>query len=485
MFTVLHVADFALQAVLRTEPALAGRPTALFDDTRHKSLVRAVNLAARRAGVMLDMNAPQAVARCPGLAICTPHAAAEAEAQAALHAVGFTLSPSIEATAPGICTIDLHGSKEADLWAKLEASVKQLNALSLPASAGLARTPLLALYAARSTNHIKWVQDENQFLAPLPMETSDASPALLGILHNWGLSTFGDLTALPRDAIIRRFGAEGLALWNRASGGAPRPLTPVVLPQTFTAVMEFEHALETLESLLFILNRLLDRLVFELITAHYAAAEIHLIITLENTQTLVLDFHLPEPTSRNKILLRTMHTRLESIQTESAITAVFVELTPVRPLVRQQSIFETGLRDPHGFAETLARLSALVGAGNVGTPRRENTHRPDAIKLMPPPAVIPPPAPAAPHVSLGPPLRRFRPPLPARLEFTEGRPSYLWTEPISGQILVCSKGCRSSGEWWQKDLTWCRTEWDIELAEGGLYRLLLLLDAWYLEGEYD
>jgi len=82
-------------------------------------------------------------------------------------------------------------------------------------------------------------------------------------------------------------------------------------------------------------------------------------------------------------------------------------------------------------------------------------------------------------------LRRFRPPFTARLEFTDEQPSYLWTEYISGEIVARSKGFRHSGEWWQTDLHWQRTEWDVALAQGGLYRLTLIEKAWFLEGEYD
>jgi protein ImuB len=485
MFAVLHIADFALQAMLRTDHALSHRPTALFDDTRSKSLVRAINAPARHAGVQPGMNAPQAVARCPALLICTPRPAAAAEARAAFHAVAFTLSPTIEETAPGLCTVDLRGAKPAQLMAAANDAIAQLNRFGLTATIGLARTPLLAFYAARSTPAVQWVHDERNFLAPLPMAASDASPALLEILRQWGLHTFGDLTALPRDAIIRRLGADGLALWNRASGGVPRPLTPVIPPQEFAAAMEFEYAMETLEPLLFVLNRLLDRLTFELIAAHFVAAEIHLQLKLEDEKMLSLDFRLPEPTSQTEILLRTIHTRLESVQTDSSIVALNLTLMPVRPLIRQQGIFETGLRDPHGFAETLARLSALVGPENVGTPQLENSHRPDAIKLTAPLTVIPPSARALIHAPLGPPLRRFRPALAARLEFTGDQPSYLWSEYVSGEIVAQSKGFRRSGEWWQNDLHWQRTEYDIELAQGGLYRLLFIDDAWFLEGEYD
>jgi protein ImuB len=240
-----------------------------------------------------------------------------------------------------------------------------------------------------------------------------------------------------------------------------------------------------LEPLLFILRRFLDRLTLELRTSQHVAVELHLTLELEDEARHARSFRLPEPTADPEILFRVLHTHLESLTTAASIVAVRLQLTPARPLVRQQGLFETGLRDPHGFAETLARVSALVGADRVGTPQLEDTHRPDAVKLVTPPPVVPPPASALLHPPLGAPLRRFRPPLPARLEFTDGRPTYLWTEHVRGEISGRSPAYPSSGDWWQRDRTWQRTEWDIALTEGGLYRLLLVDNAWFIEGEYD
>ncbi len=489
MFAVLHIADFALHAVLRTTSTRASdAPAALFADTSKKSVVLAANPAARAAGVELGMTAPQAVARCATLVIRAPHLPAEAEARAALLSVGFTLSPGIEDTAPGVCTIDLKGADPATLEARAAAAVAQLQQLDLPATAGIAATPLLALYAARAARderRVVHVTDATHFLAPLPLAAADPSPELAGVLCNWGLRTLGDLTKLPRDEIVRRFGAEGLALWQRAAGGASRPLHPVTPPPAFTATMELEDAVEALEPLLFLLRRFLDRLTLELRASQHVAAEIELTLHLEDDATHARSFRLPEPTADVDILFRTLHTHLESLTTAAAITAVALRLAPARPLVRQQGLFETGLRDPHGFAETLARVSALVGGDRLGTPQLLDTHRPDAVRLVTPAAVVPPPAPAPLHPPLGPPLRRFRPPWPARVEFTAGRATYLWTEHVRGEIAEQSADYPSSGDWWQRDRAWARTEWDIALADGGLYRLLLVGESYFLEGEYD
>lgn len=558
MFAVLHIADFALHAVLRTGPGAAQRPAALFSDTGKKSVALAVNPLARAAGVYPGMTAPQAVARCAPLVIRAPHAGAEAEARAALLAVGFTLSPAIEDTAPGVCTADVHGADRARLEAMAHAAVATLAAQGLPATAGLARTPLLALYAARyvsafaqapsETATVTQVQDkthaaagsftltgfeadpglgisadpdsnssasatgkpasrksktgrtaepeaagvllvasarEKSFLAPLPLSAADPSPELAEVFHGWGLRTLGDLAALPRDEIVRRFGSEGLALWQRANGGAGRPLHPVALAREFSASMELEHEIETLEPLLFILRRFLERLTFELRASQHVAAEIALTLRLEDDAAHTRQFRLPEPTAEVEILFRALHTHLESVTTAASIVAVQLQLTPARPLVRQQGLFETGLRDPHGFAETLARVSALVGSDRVGTPQLLDTHRPDAFRLVPPATVVPPPAVAPLHAPLGLPLHRFRPALRANLEFTDGRPSFLWTERVRGEIIRQSTAWPSDGEWWQRDRAWHRQEWDIALADGGLYRLIQEGETYSLEGEYD
>jgi protein ImuB len=541
MFAVLHIADFPLHAVLRaTSDAVAGAPAALFAGTSKKSVVLAANATARAAGVELGMSAPQAVARCPQLVIRSPLAAAETEARAALLAVGFTLSPTIEDTAPGICTADLKGAEAAKIISLAKAAVAELGAVGLPATAGIAATPLLALYAARvaggprpedsgqKTEHGKQiapppsvlrsppsvlsppssvlrppssvlhVTDPTPFLAPLPLATADPSPELAVVLANWGLRTLGDLTALPRDEIVRRFGAEGLALWQRAAGGSPRPLHPVAPPREFAARLEFEDAVETLEPLLFILRRFLDRLALELRASQHVAAEVELMLQLEDETAHARSFRLPEPTADVEILFRTLHTHLESLTTAASIVAVALRLTPTRPLVRQQGLFETGLRDPHGFAETLARVSALVGADRVGTPQLEDTHRPDAVRLVTPPAVVPSSPAAAPpagsgsvgplegvHPPLGPPLRRFRPPVPVQLSAADDGTTYLWSPERQGEIAFRSAVYPVSGDWWQKDRTWQRLESDIALAEGGLYRLIQIGNEYFLEGEYD
>jgi protein ImuB len=519
VFAVLHVADFSLHAVRRTESVAPRLPAALFSSSGKKSVVLALNSAARAAAVELGMTAPQAVARCPGLIIRSARPAAEAEARAALLAAGLTLSPVVEDTLPGVCTADVSGFDPAKLPPAVQSALGELAVLGLPASAGIAATPLLALYAARAAScpapipssstgaplpsavaespgnayltgagpeaPLLRVTDAAAFLAPLPLSAADPPPALAPILQAWGVHTLGELTALPRDEIVLRFGADGLALWTRASGGSPRPLHPFAPPREFLATLDLEEPVATLEPLLFIVRRFLDRLALELRAQQQVAAELEFRLRLEDDTPHGRRFRLPEPTADPEILFRALHSHLESLSTAAAIVGVELRLTPTRPLVRQQDLFETGLRDPHAFAETLARVGALVGSERIGAPRREDTHRPDAVKFIAPPAVIPPPAAPPLHAALGPPLRRFRPPLPVRVGLGGDGAAYLWSDELRGAICFRTPPYPCNGDWWEADRAWNRIEWDIALGEGGLYRLIRVGDEWFIEGEYD
>lgn len=542
MFAVIHVSEFSLQAVLRLETDISARPIALIDDAQRPPLVISCTAPAAAAGVERGQTAPQAMARCAGIRLRTVEPAAESEARAVLTAAALSVSPQVEDTAPGICTLGIDALAVERREPALRSAVMHLARLGLTATAGLATTPLLALYAARhgaahkrSHNNdtdqarkfssprascssaatektagsaalvtpvsqgqpptsphsisefpqVYRVEDPRAFLRDLPLGVADPSPLMTEILAGWGVHTLGGLTALSKADVTRRLGAEGLKLWECAAGEVSRPLRTIAIPQTFTAHREFEQEIETLEPLLFVLRRFVDRLALELRNAGFVAGEMMLGLKLTDDTTYTRSFRLPEPTAREEILFRVLHTHLENLHTAATVRGVDLVCTPVRPLSRQQGLFESGLRDPHGFAETLARVAAVVGAERVGTPEMENSHCPDAVRLVPPASVVPPIGKEGPHAARGLPLRRYRPPLKATVELSGPMPVFIWTSSLQGAVRAVTGPWRGSGAWWDGSRAWSREEWDAELEEGGLYRLLHTRDGWFVEGQYD
>ena len=99
-------------------------------------------------------------------------------------------------------------------------------------------------------------------------------------------------------------------------------------------------------------------------------------------------------------------------------------------------------------------------------------------------------------------MRIYRPPLPATVEFQEGKPAFLGCEGARRRILAFAGPWRTKGDWWS-ETTWARDEWDIKVRtlrpkvqsessreseeETALYRVYKDLRAkrWFVEGIYD
>ncbi len=493
MFAVLQLEAFALQAALRTGAPVPGtQPAGLLTGLDRQTGLGECNRAARAAGLNAGMSVAQALARCPGLLLRAADPAAEAEATAVLLAAALTLSPTVEATAGGCCTIDLRGTDPAGRRSAAEAAVRALAATRLEASAGVARTPQLAAYAARWAGEnalpggFLAVEEEAAFLARLPLDYADPSPAQAARLAGWGIHTLGELTSLTAAGLTRRLGREGRELWDRARGGDPRPLRRHEPPGCFRADLDLELGVETLPALLPPLERHVARLALELQAAGLAAGGLDLELRLEDGPTQRAQLRLPVPTAAPAPLQRALETHLSGLRTAAPVRGWSLRVEAVRAPVRQQDFLSGGLRDPHAFTETLARVAALVGADRVGTPVPADTHRPDAAVLVPPPRLLED-APVAPAGAIGLPLRRFRPPLPARLSFApaSGRPAHVWTERFSGPVTEARGPWCASGDWWEPARAWARVEWDVALTGGGLYRLIGEREAWFVEGEYD
>src|SRR5713101_6248939 len=211
----------------------------------------------------------------------------------------------------------------------------------------------------------------------------DEIQQILAILHKWGIHTLGQLVALDKEQLGARLGPEAVRMWERANGQSNRPLRLVRPPESFEESFEFENEIETAEPLLFMLRRFLEQLAVRLSGIYFAAKELTLRITFANKQQYERCFKIPQPTNDVDLLFRMLHTHLENFKSEYPITAVSLDAHPTKAPKEQFGLFETTLRNPNQLTETLARLTALLGADRVGTPVLEETHRPDAFHLEP------------------------------------------------------------------------------------------------------
>src|SRR5437762_1018550 len=105
MFATIYLPNFYLQAAMRHQPRLCAKPVALIEEQEKKPVIVQLNEVAEKAGIYKGMTPSQALARSLQVVIKVRARSQEKSIQEILLHYAFTLSPFVEATAPGICTV--------------------------------------------------------------------------------------------------------------------------------------------------------------------------------------------------------------------------------------------------------------------------------------------------------------------------------------------------------------------------------------------
>ncbi|MDP2320617.1 MAG: hypothetical protein Q8O42_14915 [Acidobacteriota bacterium] len=344
---------------------------------------------------------------------------------------------------------------------------------------------------------------EEKALAPLGIGVLDRYEKLrvsasdtrhLEILTKWGIRTLGAFAALAGPEVFERLGDRGLRWQALARGVDARPLVPWVDEVPFEAALELEWPIEGLEPLSFVLARLFEPLSERLEQADRGAAVIYTSLCLTTKRVHSRTLPLPSPMRDAKTLRTLVLLDLETHPPDAPIDTVRVCIEPTPGRVLQWTLLERAQPAPEQVSTLVARLGALMGDTHVGSPRLQDTWKPGAFEMArfeiaEPGAPMPTPSPT-PDPSIGSALRRFRFPVPTRVTVQEGRPIRVATDRqgfSSGAIVQSAGPWRTSGEWWQEGQAWDRDEWDVAMADGTIYRLVVErgVGQWFLEGVVD
>jgi protein ImuB len=175
MFATIYLPNFYLQAAMRHQPGLCLKPVALIEEQEKKPVIIQLNEAAEKAGIYKGMTPSQTLARSLQVVIKVRARQQEKSIQEILLRYAFTLSPCVEATAPGICTVQFTDHRH--LKAKVVRVIEQLTVCEISAQAGIAATPDTSFLAAHLARPVLQIENGKEFLAPLPIEVlGTASP---------------------------------------------------------------------------------------------------------------------------------------------------------------------------------------------------------------------------------------------------------------------------------------------------------------------
>jgi protein ImuB len=533
MFACFYLPDFAVQAALLPEAAETRAaqwkfPLAILDGPANLPRVFATNSAARRAGIETGMTKLQ-VETYGGVLLRKRSLAEEESAQARLVNFAGRFSPRVESTCSGAVIVDLAGTEK--LLGSWQDTARNMTAqaaeIGFEIRIAMAANPDTAFLTARgfSANGVSrprpsltWTGifippgKEAEHLAPLAIDALPISPEMLEILKGWGIRTFQALAALPTVAVVERLGQDGLYLQKLARGEIDRPLLTVEANAEFVASFEFDDPVETLESLFFILNRLLQELCTKLLDTAVAAQELRLTVELEVRQTLRQiqrsekekeeeqyrhEWKLPVPTQDRNLLFGLVRLQLEKTTFSAPVRRLSLEVIPVKPRVAQENFFAPPSPEAEKLEITLERIRGVVGdadatgAACVGSPSLVDTHKPGSFAVQHFSSMVDGgrdfmnSTSAAPAIA----LRIFRPALETSVELDGVRPHFVRLWSRHRRVLAASGPWACSGDWWNES-AWTREEWDVALktpAGLGFYRIYRdrIRERWFVEGMFD
>jgi DNA polymerase-4 len=233
--TILHVDLDAFFASVeqRDHPEWRGLPVVVgIGGSNDRGVVSAASYEARRFGVHSAMPIRTARRLCPDCLFVPVRGARYQQLSREVMTILRRFTPLVEPISIDEAFLDVTGSRA--LFGDGAAIARQIKAairaeLELTASVGVAGTKLVAKVASdlRKPDGLVVVAPgtEAAFLAPLPISRLwGVGPSTAAALRDFRVVTIGDLQALDRTALARRFGKHGASLVDRANGVDPDPV---------------------------------------------------------------------------------------------------------------------------------------------------------------------------------------------------------------------------------------------------------------------
>ncbi len=372
---------FVLDLHGRAAPTVA--PRAVVEGVAGCEVLADCNEAAAVRGVRPGMSRDTAYALAPELQVVARDEAAEAAAlrNLAAWAGQFTDVVSIE---PGQGLI-LESGRSLRLFGggrRLGRLVRQgLASLGFEARVALAPTARGSWWLASRARGTCITDRETlrRRLGGLPLTVMALPPRVLTDLRALGLSTVGDLEALPRDGLARRVGAGVLRQLDEALGRRPEARRPQVPSPRFHGHLDLPAPVLEQQALLFPLRRLLLELAGMLRGRSAGVSRFRVGLDHGDGRVTSVDVGLATADDDGERFLELLRHRLERLELPAAVERVAVDAVGLRPMVPVTGdLFDAArVRDERREGVLLDRLAARLGDAAVCGLAPAPDHRPE------------------------------------------------------------------------------------------------------------
>ena len=175
-------------------------------------------------------------------------------------------------------------------------------------------------------------------LAPLPLEALRLPAAMASDLRLLGFERIGDLLALPRAPLARRFGPELTRRIDQALGKLAEPIEPVRPPDLIEARRAFAEPIGAAETIARYIGKLAVELCAALEVKGLGARRLDLLCQRVDSRTQAVRIGTARPVADARRLTRLLCDRIETIDPGLGIEVMTLAATIAEPLVRRQTV---------------------------------------------------------------------------------------------------------------------------------------------------
>ncbi len=379
LYLCLSLPQLPLEAL---QPA-ADEPAAVVDRHGAKRWLIACNQACHAAGICPGMDASTALALQPALRLIERSTSSELETLRSLAAWAEQFSH-------WVC----YDAGRMLLWIEIKSCLRYFGGVGEIRSRvehGLAQlghagfvgvAPTLEAAALLSRLDDAPVIQQLKLLVPsleiLPLAAMDLPEDTADALVGLGLRTVGEVLALPRDSVGRRFGEDLINYLDRLTGRRPDPRKPFRAPRKYRRRFELLGSVETTEGLLFPLRRMFEEMQGYLIARDTAVQEVQIDLGHDGRDPTRLEIRTTRPMRDAVRLFALVRERLERTTLVGAVEKLILRADRFEPLGDTQlELIDGGRKKDEGWDELLDRLRARLGESAVRQLGLQDQHLPE------------------------------------------------------------------------------------------------------------
>lgn len=206
---------------------------------------------------------------------------------------------------------------------------------------------------------------EAKAIACLPPAALRLDDRAIGAARRFGIETIGELIAMPRGPLTRRFGAGLLSRLDQAHGRVEEPFDPVIPEEPPQVALRFLDPILSAEAIEQVLADLAALLVKQLEQQGLGARKVSLICDRVDGKEQALVIGTAGATRDSKHLLHLLVMKIEAIEPGFGIEAMHLIANRCEPLSAQQIVSHEQHEQNIGLPPLIDRIASRIGPSGV------------------------------------------------------------------------------------------------------------------------